>query len=594
MKKQSLFICAMLLTANAVTAQNTYFATDFTDGIPEGFTLHDVDGRTPSTDMQNLGFEVGVPWIVTDEGDDGNKVACSTSWYKNAGQSDDWMVTGAISIESADAVLSWRSRASDKDYRDGYKVYLSETGTSPEDFDKSVPLFSVSKETFAWTEHSVSLAAYEGKTIYLAFVNDSKDKTCLYIDDIFVGVASSVGIELGFGRVVNTYGEMAFSGKVFAAGKDKVTGYTIGYEIDGERYEQTYASELEPGMKFDFTLDKKFDIDRNETLDYKAWVKSGADSTGVSGRVSAYPWKIVAEEITGTWCGWCVRGIVSMEKMNTNYPGSFIGIAVHGDSYDPMRIGVEDYLSGLMDNFGMGGFPNCVVNRNVLTAGDPANIEMYYTRIREAEKNNNGVMVTAEYDAATDEINVHTDMYFSEKVENADYRLAYVLIEDDVHVSSDDPGISEDQIVAYSQVNYYAGGGNGEMGGFEDKPSVIPADQMWYNDVARGIYPDLKGEGGILPETVEEGELYTHNTVLSFPENVVRRENVSVAVLLLDKNGLVANADKTEIKGVTSGIDIVDGAVETSTDDAFYTLGGVRVSNPAKGVYIQNGRKIVF
>lgn len=280
--------------------------------------------------------------------------------------------------------------------------------------------------------------------------------------------------------------------------------------------------------------------------------------------------------------------------MNTNYPGSFIGIAVHGDSYDPMRIGVEDYLSGLMDNFGMGGFPNCVVNRNVLTAGDPANIEMYYTRIREAEKNNNGVMVTAEYDATTDEINVHTDMYFSEKVENADYRLAYVLIEDDVHVSSDDPGISEDQIVAYSQVNYYAGGGNGEMGGFEDKPSVIPADQMWYNDVARGIYPDLKGEGGILPETVEEGELYTHNTVLSFPENVVRRENVSVAVLLLDKNGLVANADKTEIKGVTSGIDIVDGVVETSTDDAFYTLGGVRVSNPAKGIYIQNGRKIVF
>ena len=82
--------------------------------------------------------------------------------------------------------------------------------------------------------------------------------------------------------------------------------------------------------------------------------------------------------------------------------------------------------------------------------------------------------------------------------------------------------------------------------------------------------------------------------VLSFPENVVRRENVSVAVLLLDKNGLVANADKTEIKGVTSGIDIVDGVVETSTDDAFYTLGGVRVSNPAKGVYIQNGRKIVF
>lgn len=219
MKKNVIIACTALLLAGSAKAQITYFSTGFDEGIPSAFTLHDVDGRTPSTDMQNLGFAVGVPWIVYEEGNDGNMVACSTSWYKNAGKSDDWMVTGAIAIESEKTVLSWCSRASDKDYRDGYKIYISEKGTAVEDFDKSAPLFEVSKESYSWTEHVVDLSAYAGKTVYIAFVNDSQDKNCLYVDDIFVGVESNVGLTTNLGRVIQQYGDVAVSGQVFATGE---------------------------------------------------------------------------------------------------------------------------------------------------------------------------------------------------------------------------------------------------------------------------------------------------------------------------------------------------------------------------------------
>lgn len=82
MKKNVIIACTALLLAGSAKAQITYFSTGFDEGMPSAFTLHDVDGRTPSTDMQNLGFAVGVPWVVYEEGNDGNMVACSTSWYK--------------------------------------------------------------------------------------------------------------------------------------------------------------------------------------------------------------------------------------------------------------------------------------------------------------------------------------------------------------------------------------------------------------------------------------------------------------------------------------------------------------------------------
>lgn len=51
MKKNVIIACTALLLAGSAKAQITYFSTGFDEGMPSAFTLHDVDGRTPSTDM---------------------------------------------------------------------------------------------------------------------------------------------------------------------------------------------------------------------------------------------------------------------------------------------------------------------------------------------------------------------------------------------------------------------------------------------------------------------------------------------------------------------------------------------------------------
>ncbi len=49
------------------------------------------------------------------------------------------------------------------------------------------------------------------------------------------------------------------------------------------------------------------------------------------------------EEYTGTWCGWCPRGIVGMDKMTELYPDKFVYAAYHRDK-DPMTT-VEDIVT---------------------------------------------------------------------------------------------------------------------------------------------------------------------------------------------------------------------------------------------------------
>ena len=598
MKKKFTLLCLALLTVLVGKAQTVYFATGFDNGMPQGVTTYDLDGRTPSIDMQKLGFEVGKGWVVAkgvDPTDTLNNVAISTSWYKTAGAANDWMVLPAVNVNSDKAVLTFRAMARDKEYRDGFKVYISDKGNEPADFT-TAPVLTVSKEQSAWTQHSISLADYVGKTVYIAIVNDSKDKAALYVDDIFVGVPSAVGLETGLARVINEYGDLKLTGSVFAAGDQEVTGYTVGYAIGEQRFEQHFDGVLKVGKKTDFILDQTFHIDRNETLDYAVWVKSGADSTGVSGRVSAYPWKIVSEEVTGTWCGYCIRGIVSMAQMKETYPDSFIGIAVHSSSAnwtDAMADGVEDYLNTLFSRCGISGYPHCVMNRNALYSIDPLEMYTTYNTIRNGRMNICGISLTATCDETTGNIKAETDVHFAADVQNADYKLVYVLLENDVHRTHEQLGLADNVPTGYEQNNYYAGNAYGEMGGYEKKPSVIKAEDMWYQDVARAIWPDYDGIGGIIPETVKEGDRFSHSYEMEWPENVLEKENTELVVMLLDKNGIVVNADKVEITGITSGI----GSVATASkagNNVMYNIMGQRVYKGAKGIKIVNGKKIVM
>lgn len=598
MKKKVIFALAALLTTSNLNAQDTYFTTSFEDGIPSSFTLHDVDQRTPSNDMQKIGFAVGTPWIDIPEPEgNGNHIACSTSWYKNAGKSNDWMVTEGIDIKSEKAVLRWRSRASDKDYRDGIAVYVSEKGTNVDDFDTSAPVYQAKKENYTWIEHTVDLSAYKGKKVYIAFVNNSTDANCLYVDDIFVGVPSKVNMSLDLARVSKTYGDILVSGNAFATDKQSHKGFSVGYRVNGKTVEQTFDQTITADGKTAFTLDTPLHIERNQTIDYDAWIKCDGDSTGISSKVSAYPLKLVSEEVTGTWCGYCIRGIVGMKTMNDKYPDTFIGIAIHNDSNtkwpDAMAAGVEDYHDYIYNSCGITGYPHCVFSRNPNYSIDPQYMEKCYTAIMSEADNYTGIELKAQYNKNTGKIDTNTDIYFAKKQSNTNYKLAYVIVENNVHRTHAELGLAENEPSGYDQNNYYGNNAQGvEMGGYEKMGSTVRAEQIWYNDVARSIYPTPQGEEGIIPADIAEGDHFSNEVSLDIPTNVLNSANTEVIVLLLEKNGIIVNADKVKIEGIETGIEEVANN-NTIDTNVYYNLQGMRVAKGTKGLLIHSGKKCI-
>ncbi|MDH6353943.1 thiol-disulfide isomerase/thioredoxin [Dysgonomonas sp. PH5-45] len=249
--------------------------------------------------------------------------------------------------------------------------------------------------------------------------------------------------------------------------------------------------------------------------------------------------KHVAEEATGTWCSWCPRGAVALAYLKENYPDSFIGIAVHGPSIvkDPMTD--DAYILG-MNRYGGSEYPKATFNRDDVI--DPGNIPSLF----EASELLTSMRVTLYGDFVDDtkkQVKLTAAITSALANPDAQYKLAFAVIENDVTGTGD----------LYNQLNSYSDGRNGEMGGFEKLPNPVPADQMVYQEVARGIFP-FEGINGSVPTTLNQLEPVTFDYTVTVPSSVNDVEKTEYIVMLLDAKGKIVNADKLEVSHFGMGI----------------------------------------
>jgi hypothetical protein len=237
---------------------------------------------------------------------------------------------------------------------------------------------------------------------------------------------------------------------------------------------------------------------------------------------------VIGEEATGTWCGFCPRGSVALNWMDKDYKGYWQGIAVHNG--DPMTDpiydnGIASYISG---------YPSGLVDRG--SDINPAAFKQDFLQriiIEPSVKIING----AELNGSTLKINLTT--IFTNSV-SGNYKIACVLVEDSVTGSSSD----------YSQNNSYSGGGYGPLidvdgTDWANKPPSVPASQMVYRDVARGVAPSFMGEN--LSNTVySSGDTETHCFEFILDPSW-DQSKIHIVGMLLDNNNRVDNASSTTI-----------------------------------------------
>ena len=235
----------------------------------------------------------------------------------------------------------------------------------------------------------------------------------------------------------------------------------------------------------------------------------------------------VVEEATGTWCGWCARGIPGLALLNKIYRDDVITLAVHGGGNgDPM----------ILDNYQLDAFsyPSCTINRGEVVDPYYGSGSTAFGISREVEAVQRsyvpaGIEVTADWaDANQTKISVKATTTFVENVTDANYRIGYVLAEDGL--SGTTP--------AWYQSNYYAGSSLKDdnlvnLTGGESKITNVV-----YNYIPVAAYEPFEGIEGSVPATITKDVAMEHAYTIDIAGNdrIQDKQKLSVVALLIDKD----------------------------------------------------------
>lgn len=175
------------------------------------------------------GFENGVPptgWVQF-----GNGVGTAQFWqssttafagaasafvrYENVtgGPAEDWLVTPSLTLGPGDSVLTFYQRqAFGTDYGSVYTVRVS-TDTSQTSTAGFTTIDTQVETDFGtgWTPYTVSLAAYTGQTVYIAFVMTNDDGDNWYLDEMTVGGVPCGIFDLAVNNITSSTADLSWN-----------------------------------------------------------------------------------------------------------------------------------------------------------------------------------------------------------------------------------------------------------------------------------------------------------------------------------------------------------------------------------------------
>lgn len=349
--------------------------------------------------------------------------------------------------------------------------------------------------------------------------------------------------------------QYTFKAKVTNRSPKTIENYTIAWDIDGEaKGEKTFQTSLVNNQYEVIEFDVSAILDgKNHHFNYVITSVNdqpddlAANSSGAISFIAAktvFPRKIVMEEATATECGSCVRGIEIIDRLSKEYPDNFIPISIH--NYGEMN--TENY-EPIIDKFPM--MPNSLVNRTNITDA------MIYDQVMETFKQQKlfaeaMIKPTANFTTADSSyVTVTTESVFGFSDPNSSYRIAYVVVEDNVgpFMQSNDysnPSADHDE----SDI----------MDSWVHKSSQV---EMVYNNVACAIIGGINGVEGSVPATINEGETYKYSESFKLPNNIHSKNDIRIVTLLIDQNtGEIINAAKVPISPVIFGDVTGSGSVD--------------------------------
>lgn len=287
----------------------------------------------------------------------------------------------------------------------------------------------------------------------------------------------------------------------------------------------------------------------------------------------------VLEEYTGTWCGYCPRGFVALQKMSKLYPDDFIALSYHNG--DPMEF-TTNFPSDVE------GFPDAWLDRVHQTdayCGDEEYAVWGIEKVWLDHCKDFGIAdlnLTANWtDEKQNAIDINTIATFPLPINNSPYILEYALVADGLTGTGS----------KWAQSNYYSGAEGWPADMFKFTAGDDYVNGLVFNDVI--VEREIVDEA--LPATIAEDAVIGHNYQM-FADNALNtnyepiiqdKNKVNIVVMLVNTlTGKIANAAKCRVMAAGTGIN--DAPTSHIIDTvSYYDLSGRKVLIPNGGVYIK-------
>ena len=400
------------------------------------------------------------------------------------------------------------------------------------------------------------------------------------------------------------YAEPGTTGHVYTdlvnSGSNPISSFTYSYSVgSGEPVvkEWTLDKPLEGQLGAFVNLDLPFEVPSTEG-EYSVKVKVekvNGEPNGVSGtstlNMTVVPFlpvnRPVLEEYTGFWCGDCPEAYVLIKQLRDKYGEDLLVMAYH--SGDQVQ-GVEStdmpsspegipsiYIGDREETVAINSIENTWLRKRRELAPAAIDVELYWN-----DTDHTGLRAVSTLKFINDD-------------PQADYRLAYALLEDDMSSRS------------FNQRNFFS---DKKIEGpywdlFCGQPFVVSG--LVFDDVVVS-FPNTKGINNSVPKAITGVTEYKHDCTLYLKDAVchstgmegkniiMNPDKLRVMTLLVDgKTGNVCNAAITGYSKDARLFSIASGKEEKPTltepdvvETIYYTLEGVGSKNvPSAGTYLK-------
>lgn len=303
--------------------------------------------------------------------------------------------------------------------------------------------------------------------------------------------------------------------------------------------------------------------------------------------------RVLFEEYTGTWCGWCPRGTVAMEWLSEQMGDDVVLIAVHQG--DPMEITDASTSYASMIESNKKGYPKVNVNRGIWCDpyhGTDAGA-MTYDNIYVQNDIKRELLFLAEADIALHPVwnadstsfKAETEITFQYNRDDAPYSLAYVLVADGLKGTTAGWGQANSFAALSNYVDYFTG---------TPLVSLVEGAEtltgVSYNRVAVAAWSIRNGIANVLSAPLKAGELQTYvfQPIMPTLPLVKDKSPLQLAAILLDtRTGRVVNA---AISPFTASEEVPSGISSSRIMDntsPIFDLQGRRTKTSTSGIYIQ-------